>query len=420
MWNRTSLQIVNRLPVWPRLAAWLFTLAVVVLPSIEARASDYHVVSEQTVVYDLPLGKLRLTETLVQDGPQAINRFTMHRLRRPLFPHRGTLLLLPSLGNNFGMYLVHESGDVTRSFAAVFARLGYDVWGYSPRTSLLSAGQCGVALDCSAALGWSVQTIVDDVAFVRSRIQAASPGERPVIGGISLGAVAALAVVNQQPAKYAGLLAIEGSLITDDPVIRAHNQGFCAQFTALVNAGVAVDDQTLPFVKLVTQLAQVAPDDPFVIPVPGFPPGLTNHQAFVLILSVPNPIAPSPRPGFISAAGDVATDQLFYSDEARLAANIAVFDDVTANRVSVDLHCGLAGVDTTHTSNLASFTAPTLIIKAGQGFGSVMDELPGKLGSTSVVFHSREEFAHIDHFGSPAHAFFLEGPILQWLHDHVD
>jgi pimeloyl-ACP methyl ester carboxylesterase len=410
---------VNRGLGWPNVAAWLLVAAAIGLPLAEARAADYHVVGENTVSLDLPVGQLWLTDTVVQDGPHAINRFTMHRLRRPSVPHRGTLLLLPGLGNSFRGYLFHEEGDITRSFAAVFARLGYDVWGYSPRTTGIAAGACGAVLDCSAALDWSVQTVVDDVAFIRSRIQDASPGRRPVVGGLSLGAIAALAVVNQHPTDYAGLLAWEGSLISDDPAVRAHNQPFCAQYAALVGAGVAVDDQTLPFVKLVTHLAQVAPGDAFAIPVPGFPPGLTNHQAFVLILATPNPIAPSPRSGFITAAGDVAEDRLFFSSDTRLAANIAVFDDATANRIGRDLYCSLAGVETAYSSNLASFTAPVLIIKAGQGFGPVMDELPGKLGSTSVVLHSREAFGHVDHLGSDHHGLLLEAVVAQWLRDQV-
>jgi len=397
----------------------LLTIGATAFTATDAKASDYQVISENTESIDLFIGELWLTDTVVQDGPETINRFTMHRLRRPYVPHRGTLLLLPSLGNNFDMYLFSEDGDTTKSFAAFFARLGYDVWGYSPRTTGIHAGDCAGALDCSEVLDWSLQTIIDDVAFVRSEIESVSPGEAPVIGGLSLGSMTAIAVVNQHPADYAGLLAWEGSLVTDDPATQAHNQFFCDQFTAIVGANIPVDDQSLPFVKLVAQLAQVARDDPFVIPVPGFPPGLTNHQAFVLILSTPNPIAPSPRPGFITAAGDVFADQLTVSDEDRLFANIAVFNDATSNAVARDFYCSLAGVETTYSSNLASFTGPTLIIRAGQGFGPIMNELPGKLGSSSVDFVCNEDFAHVDHLGSPSHLFVLELPIAQWLNNEV-
>jgi hypothetical protein len=230
-----------------------------------------------------------------------------------------------------------------------------------------------------------------------------------------MGAIAALAVVNEYPNQYAGLLAWEGSPVTDDPAIRAHNSGFCEQFSGLVGAGVAVDDQSLPFVKLTAQLALVAPNDPFAIPVPGFPPGLTNDQAFTLILTTPNPIAPSPRPGFISAAGNFMTGQLFFSDKARLTVNIGSFNDVTATRTSRDLYCSLAGVETVYSNRLSKFKGPAMIIKAGLGFGSIMDELPGKLGSTSVAFTSMDEFGHVDHLGSGSHLGLLEVPIGVWL-----
>lgn len=414
-----NVTILRRLLLASTVRGVLIALAMVALASVEAGAASYHVVDQHTTSIDLPLGQLQLTDTVVQEGPLAINRFTVHRLRRPFVPPRGTLLLLPSNGNSFRQYLFHEDGEVTRSFAAFFARLGYDVWGYSPRTTGIAAGACGTTLDCSPALGWGLQTIVDDVTFIRSKIKAVSPRARPIVGGLSLGAISGLAVVNQHPGDYGGLIAWEGSVVTDNPAIRAYNLPFCNQFSALVAAGVAVDEQTSPFVKLVAQLAQAAPDDPFVIPVPGFPPGLTNHRAFVLVLSTPNPFAPAPRPGFITAAGDVATDQLFFSDDARLMANIALFDDVTSNRLGRDLYCSLAGVETAHSAHLASFTAPTLIIKAGLGFGSVMDELAGKLGSTSVVVHGMDAFGHVDHLGAANHWSILETVIAGWLHDHV-
>jgi len=386
----------------------------------EAAASNYQVISETNTLIDIPLGKLQLTETVVQDGPETINRFKMHRLRRLILPRRGVLLLLPSLGNNFSMYLVHESGDLRNSFAAVYARAGIEVWGYTPRSSLLKAGDCAGPVNCAPALNWNLQTTVNDVTYIRSRIAALAPGGKPVVGGLSMGAAAGIAVVNQHPNDYAALLAWEGSLVTDNPVFRAHALNFCNQFGGALGAGVAVDDQSLPLVKQVAQLAQAAPNAAFPIPIPGFPPGLTNLQALVLILSTPNPIAPSPRPGFISAAGDFVAGTFTYASLNRVFANLAVFDDVTANGVMRDLYCSLAGADTTHTSSLQNFTGPVLVIKGGQGFGSIMDELPGKLGSTSVTVKRFEGYGHVDHLLSPNHWFVLELPVGLWLEQVLD
>ncbi len=393
----------------------LLALGLTLLAQAAAIAAPYNIVSENTVNIALPIGTMKMTETVVQDGPLPINRFRMHRLRRANFSSRGTVLLLPALGNNFNGYLTGDGGDFTKSFAGYLARLGYEVWGYSPRETGLQGGQCGVVLDCSPALQWSLQTTIDDVAFIRGKIQSIVPGKKPVIGGLSLGAITAMAVVNQHPNDYAGLLAWEGSLITEDAAIRAHNQGFCTQFAGMVAGGLAVDDQSLPFVKLVNQFALASPDAPFAIPVPGFPPGLTNRQAWVLILSAPNPVAPSPRPGFVSAAGDFTTGTLFHSSPERLAANIAAFNDVTANRVVQDLYCSLAGQETAYVNNLSNFRAPVMIIQGGLGFGSIMDELPAKLGSTSVTMNSIHNFGHVDHLGSGNHLFLLEAPVAQWL-----
>ena len=393
-------------------------IGALLLTAVPAWAGGHQVIEETTESHDLFLGKLKITKTVIQDGPEELNRFTMTRVRRTKIPPRGVLLLAPSLGNNFGMYLFHESGDVRESFAAVFARLGYEVWGYSPRATGIAAGACSAGLDCLPALDWNLQTVVDDLEYIRSEIETAVPGKKPVVGGLSLGAISGIAAVNGNPTGYAGLLAWEGSMVSDDLGVQAHNQVFCGQYSGLLDAGLPIDDMNLPFVKAVAQLAETAPGDPFALPAP-LPPGLTNHQAFVFILSVPNPVAPSVQPAFITAAGDFATDQLYFSDEARLFANIAVFNDATANGVTRDLHCSLSGAITTYTDNLSAFTEPVLVIKAGQGFGSIMDELPGKLGSTSVTAYGINDFAHVDHMGSPAHWLTAELPIAAWLASEV-
>ena len=384
------------------------------LAALPASAAPYRVISEKTENISVLIGDLTHTKTVVQDGSKAINRFTMHRLRRTGAPSRGAILLMPALGNSFNSYLTSEDGDPGKSFAAFFARMGYDTWGISPRETGIAAGQCGAALDCSEALNWSLQTVVDDATYIRGRIRVIYGPRDPVIGGLSMGAASALAVVNARPNDYAGVLAWEGSLRTANPVFQAHAQTFCAQLNGLVAAGTAVDDQSLPFVKLVAQLAHTAPNDPFVIPVPSIPPGLTNKQVLVLLLSTPNPFAPSPRPGFFSAAGDVLSGQFFFSDTKRLTTNIASFNDVTANRTTRDLYCSLSGAETAYNSNLANFTRPMLIIKAGQGFGQIMDELQGFTGGPSIL-QQMNNFGHVDHFGSPNHLGLLEIPISNWL-----
>ncbi len=393
----------------------LLCTAVSLAPLSTPLAAQHQVVSQDSYQVPLLFGNLQFTDTVVQEGADSLNRFTMHRVRRTVGGARGTLLLLPSLGNRFDQYLAEETGDVTLSFAAVFARFGYDVWGYSPRSANVPSGACAGGLDCSAALDWTLQTVLDDVAYIRARIEDASPGELPVVGGLSMGGTVGLAAVNAAPQDYAGVLAWEGALTTSDPAIRAHTLGFYQQLSGALAAGVAFEDQSLPFVKQVSQLAAVAPNDPFPIPIPGFPPGLTNRQAFVFVMTQPNPLAPSPRPGFISAAGDFTTGQFTYSDPARLQANVAVFNDSISTGILRDMYGSMAGVVPQYSDNLDAFTGKVLVIKAGHGFGSVMNELVTQLSSAQVTFRSNENFGHVDHFGSPAHWLILELQIALWL-----
>src|SRR5262249_11503324 len=159
-----------------------------------------------------------------------------------------------------------------------------------------------------------------------------------------MGSIASMAALNAQPNDYAGAILIEGTIYDPDATVRAINANFCSSFDALLAGGVFYDGQGGPGVKALSQLAQVAPDAPVVFP--GFPPGLTNHQAFVLALSAP-PLSPlAPRPGYYNLAGSVTENRFFYANELLVHANLAMFLDYTPIRTIRDLNCGLAGETT--------------------------------------------------------------------------
>jgi pimeloyl-ACP methyl ester carboxylesterase len=245
---------------------------VIIALLICARASyaqSYQIVGAQTSTV---AGDLKKTVTTVQVGTNPLDRFLISRVAKngQGHPHRGTLLLLPPLGSGFQNYEVGDGGDYGKSFAGFFARRGFDVWGYSQRVQGLTSGQCeSGAIDCSAMAGWGMQTILDDVAFIRQQIEAAHPGEKPVVGGLSLGSIATVAVIDASPQDYAGALMLEGTLYTANPETRAINAGFCSAFDGLLSAGVFYDGQNTPGFKLLSHLAEVAPNDP--TPLPGFP-----------------------------------------------------------------------------------------------------------------------------------------------------
>jgi pimeloyl-ACP methyl ester carboxylesterase len=382
-----------------------------------AQAQTYQIVGTQTSDVTADLQK---TVTTVQAGANPIDRFLVSRVTKKGQgqPHRGTLLLLPPLGSGFQNYeTVAPGDDYSKSFAAFFARRGFDVWGYSQRVQGLTSGQCETgAVDCSAMESWGMDTLLNDVAFIRRQIAAEHPGEKPVVGGLSLGSIASVAAIDRDPEAYAGALLIEGSLYTSNPETRAINAGFCSMFDGLLAAGVYYDGQNTPGFKLLSHLAEVAPNDPS--PVPVFA-GLSNHRAWVAAMSAP-PVGPTtPRPGYYFLKGSVAYDTLAYADEPLVHANIAGFVDYVATRTIRDVSCGLAG-DRTYSNNLASFNGPVFMIAGGRGFGPEMLETKGLLTNARVTVEYKEDYGHVDHVFSKKHLQEVEHPVLAWLLQDVN
>ena len=391
--------------------ALFFAVQLLLISSI-AHAQPYQTINTQSSVVG---GDLSKTVTTIQEGNNALDRFLITEVKKPLPDpaYKGVLLLLPPLGSGFQNFESAQNGDYSTSFAGFFARRNYVVVGYSQRVQGLTAGSCeSGAIDCSPMAEWGLQTVVDDATFIRQQIQANYPDLRIVVGGLSMGSISSLALLNAHPNDYAGAILIEGTLHDTDATVRAINANFCATFEGLLAAGVYYDGQSGPGVKLLNQLAQVAPNVPTVFP--GFPPGITNHQAFVLALSAP-PVSPlSPRPGYYQLAGDFLEDRFFYANESLVHANVAGFVDYTTTRSLRDLNCGLAG-ETTFTNNLGSFTGPVIMFAGGHGFGSAMTDTAQLMSSATITMNSRADYGHVDYMFSTNHLQELEHPIFNWL-----
>lgn len=390
----------------------LFAVCLLMLAASLSQAQPYQIISTESTVV---AGDLLKTVTTVQVGNNPLDRFLISRVVKdvPAQSLKGSILLLPPLGSGFQNYEVGENGDYDNSFVAYFARRNFDVWGYSQRVQGIAAGSCesGV-IDCTPMANWGLQTIVDDVAFIRQQIGLIHPNTKPVVGGLSLGSIASLATINTYPNDYAGAILIDGTIYDEDPVVRAINANFCAFLDNLLANGVFYDGQGAPGFKFLSNLANVAPNAP--TPLPGFPPGFTNHQAFVAAMTAP-PLSPlGPRPGFYQLAGSVAEDRFFFANESLAHANIAQFVDYTAYRTLRDLNCGLAG-DLTFTGNLASFTGPVIMFAAGHGFGSGMTDTAQIMTNAQVTMNYNEVYGHVDYVFSTNHLNEVEKPIFQWL-----
>ncbi|HSG38093.1 MAG TPA: hypothetical protein VLE27_00525, partial [Thermoanaerobaculia bacterium] len=239
------------------------------------------------------------------------------------------------------------------------------------------------------------------------------PGARVVAGGASLGGMLAFALANAAPGDYDGIFPWEGMLTTPDSAIRTLNQGYCAALEAQIAAGVLYDGLGVSVFKEVTKNARLVPSG--LTPIPLFPPTLTNHQIFVLLLSVPSPGPVSmPVPNYIQMNGSLAEDRLFFASEERAYENISRFVSYAPTALVRDISCSLAGNETSYTSNLGSYHGSVLAIGGGRGFGPYMPGHLALLGSTDQTFLLEPEFGHIDHFMTPKHRDFVEKPIYDW------
>lgn len=362
-------------------------------------------------------GNLVRTEYTVQAGAHPLDRFKAVRWTRASSAPAptGAILLLPPLGPNLSFYEQGDPGNAAgTSIAEYFTLRGFDVWAYTPRFDGIPAGVCEAGLaDCSVMAGWNLQSMVDDITFVRSQIEQNNPGVRVVAGGASMGGILAFALANAHPGDYAGIFPWEGMLATPDPVVRALNQGYCAALEAQLAAGLVYDGVGPNVFKQVTTLADTTPGG--LTPIPLFPPTFTNHQIMVLLLSVPSPgPITMPVPNYIQMNGSLAEDRLFFASEARIFDNVRRFAGYAPLALVRDVSCSLAGVETGYVANLGSYTGPVLAIGGGRGFGPYMDDQLALVGSTDKTLLLEPDFGHIDHFMTPHHRDFVERPVYEW------
>ena len=327
-------------------------------------------------------GGLRRVQYVVQNGDHPLNRFGVERIVLDL-PSANLfttpIILAPSLGASAKGYTLGnapDGADFSRSIAANLARGALDLYLYSPRETFLAPGQCAHQADCAIAATWGLGSTLADLAFVRGLVADNHPQKKPVIGGYSLGGMVSLAAVNALPNAYAGLLLADSTLWITDPALRTGYQSICDELNAVMAAGQVLDDQLNPLTQLIVQLAITAPNDPS--PLPFFPPGTTNRQAYIGFFSAPQPGPPQSifPTGFVLVAGSVSENRFFFASENRINSQVLHFNFYTANGTIRDVVCSFAG-DPSFVSHLASYTGPLLSFQLGRGFGTLAnDPLP--------------------------------------------
>jgi pimeloyl-ACP methyl ester carboxylesterase len=281
-------------------------------------------------------------------------------------------------------YEVSETNEYGDSLAGRLARAGVDVWLVDQRRTGLAPGDCETgAADCSVLSEWDFDAFSSDALFATLLASLDNPGQRPILGGFSAGANAALATVNRAPHWFSGLFLYEGTFYSEDPAVIAHNQPICSTLEQAVANGTYYDPSAAVF-SAVVGLAAAAPNA--LSPIFGFPPGTTNQQALLYVFSAPPaPGALSPTPSFIRMIGDFQNFEFVYSNQDRLTLVGPLFDNYAPLSPLRDLSCGLAGVDDRHLDNLSAFQGDVLLFFGGTGFGQSMFDTAGLLSNAQSL-----------------------------------
>jgi hypothetical protein len=241
-----------------------------------------------------------------------------------------------------------------------------------------------------------------------------NPRHKPVLGGFSAGANAALAAVNAAPDLFSGLFLYEGTFYSEDDRVIEHNVQNCQLLEEALLSGVVYDAGAAVFGAAIG-LADADPEG--LSPLVGFPPGTTNQEALLFIFSAPPaPGALAPTPDFVRLIGNFETQEFVYSDQDRLALAGPLFDNYASVPALRDLACGLAGVDQSHYANLSQFPGDVLMFVGGTGFGqSMLDTASLLSGANSISVNLRPELGEADAYFHHDWEHAFQRPLERWL-----
>lgn len=394
-----------------RLTLWLLLLA-----AAPALANHFTVISTSETTSK----NLRRVTSIVQNGSNPLDRFLVEHVVKKGSDNRhlrGAILLTPPLGSPASFYDAGDQpggADFENSISAHLAKEQLDVYVYGPRASLLAPGACNT-IDCSPMANWGMQARLDDLHYIQGLL---GRDEKAVIAGLSLGGMTALAAVDEQPHSFTGMIDLDGILLTDDASLSMSYSLICGGVHAQIAAGQWFNDTLNEGLQALLQLSVADPNG--LSPVPGFPPGTTNRQAYLFALTSPSAGPPASifPAGFTLTVGSVAENRLFFASEDRVASSVTGFSPYISNLEIADVACSLAG-DSTFTSNLSHYHGPTLAFRQGAGFGSLIDANLAALGGP-VTVADFPSFGHVDLVSSPHHKQLFEERILSWLSEaHV-
>lgn len=377
----------------------------------DTRADERVVVSTKAKIdWTQRLGRF---ERIIQEGDNPRNRFIVHRVVRvdrfgnPIPSKRlyGAIILIPGSGTNFSIY---DPLEDTRFTAAYLALRGIDVYGYSPRATLLPKDFCDQDPDkCNFLKNWDINGYLRDIDFIRKLAADNHSGKLPIVAGGSWGAILTFGALNQHPKDYVASVIAEGFIFTKNPKVTTTFKKLCMEasqpnFPSFINEGQVI--------KRALDLKRKAPFEKSP-----FDPWLNNKQYFYSILTSPDPKL-GQAPGYVNVAGD--KNGFTYADPGLVESLFGGFNDYDPGVIFRDMYCGWAG-DLGLVTHLSQFDGPTLAVIAGRGFGKDMFDNLDLLRSSDKTVLLHERFGHADFLVHPEHQRYWEIPLWNWIQSKV-
>jgi pimeloyl-ACP methyl ester carboxylesterase len=383
----------------------------------ERSVGEYHTISPLKLKQTLSIsGKdTALYESVVQEGPLALNRFTMHaafpvRNGRPLKDSaQRYLLLIPGGGSNFDFFW-HES---QASIVSELTARGYVVYGYSPRTRGLSCE----SQDCSDAKYWNSDLYVSDIEWISSYILTHHQ-EKPIVGGYSLGSLLSYRLLSRRPHEYAGAILLEGFFSPPTSEVQEALHQACLSTRQALRDGAILDVQSPAMLKQLVQLAETDPQG-----ASPFQAGLTNEQFFIAGITTPQSPPVSVTPNYQIAAGNFEMG-LQHSSLERAYTLVKGLNDNDSNALNADLYCAFAGElndINRFIGGIEQYQGPIFMVGGGLSFGPYM-EYPGHNFGTPEQLITRwiePNFGHMDFAGSTSSIQNLVERLDTWMKAHT-
>jgi pimeloyl-ACP methyl ester carboxylesterase len=380
-------------------------------------------------------GVSRIDQLVTDRRYSPVDRFRIHKIFRTTAPDsRGSsgtapILLLPGASMGFSSFEIpaNPASGYETTITATLALAGHDVYGISPRETSI-VGRCmkecpsltkcpeGPVVDCSGLKHLDFDLVLEDIDFVLRKMESEHPGEKPIIGGLSLGSMLTIAALNKWPDRFSGAIIWEGILYSSDRAVREANTKFCADSKKRLAKGELFNAQELGGFKFLSEVTQSDPKKgaPWAFLL-GLSPFSNYKEVFFALGTMKNgdpPIFGRKYTYFTRDPGSKTKAQ--YVSEWKLHAIIDQFAYLEPLAINRDWSCALAG-DRKFTSNLARFKQPTLVIAAENGMGWYMMSNVKQLGSKQVRWEFRKKEAHADLVLKDGDRAVAADLILNWL-----